>query len=119
MTARTNEEWVADLRSAAPDAALVELRAILLRGLSGAIGTQGDVAVADLEDFAQDAILKIIDALDSFRGESRFTTWAQKIAVRTALTELRRKRWRDQSLDKLTEGPTAQGLHGVACYPSK
>ena len=53
------------------------------------------------EDFAQEALLKILEQLDSFRGESRFTTWAHKIAVRVALTELRRKRWRDVSLDSL------------------
>jgi RNA polymerase sigma factor (sigma-70 family) len=39
--------------------------------------------------------------LDTFRGESRFTTWAQKIAVMTASTELRRKRWRDVSLQEV------------------
>ena len=37
------------------------------------------------------------------RGESRFTTWAQKIAVRTASTELRRKRWRDVSLQEVLD----------------
>jgi len=32
-----------------------------------------------------------------------FSTWVQKIAVRIALTELRRKRWSDSSLDELME----------------
>lgn len=36
-------------------------------------------------------------------GESRFTTWAQRISVRVALTELRRLRWRDVSLDEALE----------------
>ena len=35
--------------------------------------------------------------------ESQFTTWAAKIAIRTALTELRRKKWSDVSLEKITE----------------
>jgi RNA polymerase sigma-70 factor, ECF subfamily len=43
-------------------------------------------------------VLKIVDALDTFRGESRFLTWATKIAVRVAYTELRRARWRDVPL---------------------
>lgn len=47
--------------------------------------------------------MKILDSVDTFRGESRFTTWAQKIAVRIALTELRRRRWRDVSLQDLTQ----------------
>jgi RNA polymerase sigma-70 factor, ECF subfamily len=39
--------------------------------------------------------------LSSFRGESRFTTWANKIAMNVALTELRRRRWLDVSLQDL------------------
>ena len=57
------------------------------------------------EDFAQEALLKIIDQLGAFRSDSRFTTWAHKIAVRVALTELRRKRWQDVSLDTLATSP--------------
>ncbi len=45
--------------------------------------------------------MKIMGNLDSFRGESRFTTWAQKIAMNVALTELKRRRWRDVSLQDL------------------
>jgi RNA polymerase sigma-70 factor, ECF subfamily len=56
-----------------------------------------------VEDFAQEALIKIMANLDSFRGESRFTTWAQKIAVRVAFTELRRLRWQDVSLDEALE----------------
>jgi RNA polymerase sigma-70 factor (ECF subfamily) len=47
--------------------------------------------------------MKVLDNLESFEGRSKFTTWAHKIAIRTALTELRRKRWEDQSLEALTE----------------
>ena len=39
--------------------------------------------------------------IDTFEGRSQFTTWAYKIAVRVALNELRRRRWRDVSLDGL------------------
>jgi len=104
MSNRTNEQWLTELQSDAPDEALVALRTILLRGLSAALTNRSDVAQSDLEDFVQDSLLKIMGALDSFRGESRFTTWAQKIAVRVALTELRRLRWRDWSLDRMIDG---------------
>ncbi len=104
MPKRTNEEWLSDLRGDAPDDALNDLRAVLLHGLGAALSGRGDVAPADLEDLAQDALLKIMAALDSFRGESRFTTWAQKIGVRVAFTELRRMRWRDWSLDRMIDG---------------
>ncbi len=104
MSQRTNDEWIAALTSADSDPALDDLRALLVRGLSNALLRGGNVTEADLEDFAQDALLKILNGLDSFRGESRFTTWAQKIAVRVAYTELRRKRWQDWSLERMVEG---------------
>jgi RNA polymerase sigma-70 factor (ECF subfamily) len=49
--------------------------------------------------------------MDTFEGRSKFTTWVQKIAVRLAITELRRKRWQDTSLDGLLEAEgTAVGV---------
>jgi RNA polymerase sigma-70 factor (ECF subfamily) len=54
-----------------------------------------------VEDFAQEALIKILGSVDSFRGECRFTTWAQKICVRTAFAEMRRSSWRDVSLEEV------------------
>ena len=101
MVERTNPEWLAELRGPEREEALADLRALLVRGLRYAMADRPAVTEADLEDFAQDALLKILAGLDTFRGESRFTTWAQKIAVRVAFTELRRRRWKDVSLDGL------------------
>jgi RNA polymerase sigma-70 factor (ECF subfamily) len=101
MKDRTNEEWLAELQGPEQDRALADLRAFLVRGLGFALASYSDVDEAMIEDFVQDALLRILGALDSFRGESRFTTWAQKIAVRVAYSELRRRRWRDVSLDDL------------------
>jgi RNA polymerase sigma-70 factor (ECF subfamily) len=98
---RTNEEWLTELRGPERDQALADLRAILVRGLGYAMADRSQVTEADLQDFAQEALLKILAGLDSFRGESRFTTWAHKIAVRVAFTELRRRRWKDVSLQDL------------------
>ncbi len=91
------------MRGPERDKALAELRVELVRGLRGALAGRagGGFDPAAIEDFAQDALVKILGNLDSFRGESRFTTWAQKIAVRVAFTELRRKQWRDVSLQDL------------------
>ncbi|MBN1285931.1 MAG: sigma-70 family RNA polymerase sigma factor [Anaerolineae bacterium] len=106
MSERTNEQWLAALGSpgADYDAALADLRAQLVKGLGYALSAPGNIRPEDLEDFAQDALLKILDGLHTFRGESKFMTWAQKIAVRVAFSELRRRRWRDTSLDAMTEG---------------
>ena len=59
-----------------------------------------------IEDSAQDALLRILEKLDTFRGESRFTTWASKVAIRLALTELRRKRWENVALEDLVPEDT-------------
>jgi RNA polymerase sigma-70 factor (ECF subfamily) len=98
---RTNEQWLAELRGANPDEALADLYDLLVRGLRAAFGGYGGGVEANVEDFVQEALIKITGNLDSFRGESRFTTWAQKIAMNVALTELKRSRWRDVSLQDL------------------
>lgn len=102
MQNRTNSEWLCELSSPSPDRAIEDLRAILTRGLHFALSSRvpGELDVL-VEDFVQDALLRILDKLDTFRSESQFTTWAQKIAVRVAFSELRRQRWKDISLNDL------------------
>jgi len=104
MQERTNQQWLAALSEPGPDQelALADLRAFLVRGLGYAMADRPQVGDADIEGFVQDALLKILDNLASFRGDSRFTTWAQKIAVHEAFTELRRKRWENVSLEEVT-----------------
>jgi RNA polymerase sigma-70 factor, ECF subfamily len=101
MRERTNEQWLMELRGPNPDGALADLYDLLVRGLGAAFGGYGGGVEANFGDFAQEALIKITANLDSFRGESRFTTWAQKIAMNVALTELKRRRWRDVSLQEL------------------
>jgi len=100
---RSNQEWLADLQGPQRDDALADLRAFLLRGLGYALAHRSDVDAAARQDFVQDALLRILDHLHTFRGESRFTTWALKIGVRVAFTELRRQRWQDLSIEDITE----------------
>jgi len=116
---RSNEQWIADLSQPGPqrDAALDDLRAFLVRGLGYALASRSNVRDIDLEDFAQDGLLKILAGLDTFRGESRFTTWAQKIAVRVAFTELRRRRWRDVSLEEILPSPDTDFIPEVLADP--
>ncbi|MGC9469384.1 MAG: RNA polymerase sigma factor [Anaerolineae bacterium] len=98
---RTNEQWLNHLNGTPDPAALGDLRERLIRGLRYAIKQRYDISESDIEDFVQEAIVKILDNLDTFRGESKFTTWAQKIAIRVAFSELRRKRWENISLQDL------------------
>ena len=101
MKERTNEQWLAELRGPNSGRALADLYDLLVRGLKAALGSYRGGVEANVGDFAQEALIKITGNLDSFRGESRFTTWAQKIAMNVALTELKRRRWRDVSLQDL------------------
>ena len=109
---RTNEEWLADLRSDGEPLtdALADLRLWLRSGLQGYLLSRPDLgerSVEDLaamaDDYAQEALLQVRRQIDSFRGESRFTTWAAKLAVNRAISDLRRKRWSDWSLEGLLE----------------
>ena len=54
-----------------------------------------------MDDFLQDSLIRILQALNQFQNRSRFVTWATSIAIRVAMTELRKRRWRDVSLEKL------------------
>jgi RNA polymerase sigma-70 factor (ECF subfamily) len=100
---RSNQAWLEDLRGADKDRAIADLREILSKGLFFALVNRVPRNQLDalIDDFVQDALLKVLDNLDTFRGEAKFTTWAQKIAVRVAFTELRRQRWKDISLEDL------------------
>jgi RNA polymerase sigma-70 factor (ECF subfamily) len=52
---------------------------------------------AEVDDFAQNALIQVLRSLPSFRGESSLTTWADRITVRTVLRQLgRRQREREQ-----------------------
>lgn len=98
-----NDAWINALQGPHRDRALADLRRILVQGLRIVLAQRASGNIETLvEDFVQEALLKILDNLDTFRGESRFTTWSQKIAVRIALSEMRKKRWQDLSLQDLT-----------------
>lgn len=107
MTSRTNADWLAELRATNPDnqAALADLRDLVRSGLphalAGWLTRDNEQFDALVEDVAQETVLSVLAHLDSFEGRSQFTTWVHRIAVNLALTELRRRRWRDVSLDKL------------------
>ncbi len=113
MTQRTNDQWLAALGAedtSAQSAALEDLRARLQRGIYYYLSRErSDLSSRShhelrhmAEDFAQEATLRVLKNRHSFRGDSQFTTWAMKVAVRVAISELRRARYRDFSLEALT-----------------
>lgn len=100
---RDNNQWIEVLQADGPlrEAALADLRATLLIGLKTALKSRSDFVDSLLDDFVQDSLVRILQSLDQFQNRSRFVTWATAIAIRVGVTELRRRRWRDVSLEKL------------------
>jgi RNA polymerase sigma-70 factor (ECF subfamily) len=119
MAKRTNEQWLSDLRAGESrrETALVDLRAEILHGLPYALrdwlSPDDPQFTALAEDVTQETLMRALKNLDSFEGRSQFTTWVHKIAVRVALTELRRRRWKDVSLDHLLDSAENEGDSGL------
>ncbi|EMI46860.1 RNA polymerase sigma-70 domain protein [Rhodopirellula sp. SWK7] len=98
-------DWVRRLSSSGAERedAIEELTRLLVRGLSKSMSNRyGNTVQPD--DVVQEAMLKILESLDTFAGRSRFTTWAMTIATRVAISEMRRKHYQDVSLDSITSG---------------
>jgi RNA polymerase sigma-70 factor (ECF subfamily) len=106
MMDRDNETWLTHLDGTGPDqqAALSDLREALLGGLRRALSHRAGAGDAFLEDVVQDSLLRILERLPQFEGRSRFLTWAMSIAIHLAMSELRRQRWKDVSLDDVIAG---------------
>ena len=100
--------WVAALRGPAGprDQALAELHGLLVRAARFELGrrrTQLEhVAAAEVDDLAtqaaDDALMAILGKLDTFRGTSRFTTWAYKFALLEAGVRARRRAWQGREI---------------------
>jgi RNA polymerase sigma-70 factor (ECF subfamily) len=124
MTDRTNEAWIRDLSTPgeAQETALSDLHTIILRGLPYALSkwlsADDPQFTALTEEVAQETLLRVLANLDSFEGRSKFTTWVHKIAVRVALTELRRKRWKDVSLDQMVDSEESPFAPSVMADPA-
>jgi RNA polymerase sigma-70 factor (ECF subfamily) len=112
---RSNAEWLSALRSTGAEQAdaITELRAYLVRAATYSLrrgrtsaGRPAPTEIDELaEDCAQEALLAILQHLDDFRGESRFTTWAYSFAVNTALVAARREGWKRVPLDQILDNP--------------
>jgi RNA polymerase sigma-70 factor (ECF subfamily) len=105
---------MADLGKAESRAeALVDLRDYLARAVYVYLDRhREDLAYLDrvelahmAEDFVQDALIQILDKLDTFEGRSKFTTWAYRFVINIAAGELRLHRWRTLSMEAvISEG---------------
>lgn len=102
---RDDDDWTSDLASqdvGLRDNAICDLRDMLLRGLSKSLSKDRRIDDAFLEDIVQEACMKVLEKLQGFGGRSRFRTWAVTIAVRTAISKMRKREWQSVSLESLT-----------------
>ncbi len=103
--------WVENLKKPAGDEireqTVAELRDVVLRGLRGAFLKRGQDE-AFCEDVCQESIIKILKNIDSFEGRSKFTTWAISIAIRSGISQLRKRHFKDVSLDAITSNDDMQ-----------
>lgn len=102
------DEWVKRLSRDGPEQneALSELGQLLKSRLARAFSGEAKVDASFIDDAVQDSLTSILATLEQFEGKSQFTTWATTLAVRTAIREMRRLRWKDTSLDQLLAKPT-------------
>ncbi|MGH3992092.1 MAG: sigma-70 family RNA polymerase sigma factor [Pseudonocardiaceae bacterium] len=92
--------------------AVERLHALLLRAARFEVArrsrTVGRGGSGDLDDLAvqaaDDALVAIMRKLHTYRGDSRFTTWAYKFALLEAGVKLRRRPWQGRELPLEAEG---------------
>src|SRR4051812_13778408 len=92
---------IAALRDGRDDA-MGELHALLLRAARFELHRRRRLPYAEAEDLAaqaaNDAMVALLGKLDTFRGQSRFTTWAYKFALLEAGVKARRRAWQDREV---------------------
>jgi RNA polymerase sigma-70 factor (ECF subfamily) len=94
--------WLEKLAPSAPgrDSAISDLHALLLRATRAEAARRAfrsHIDGPELDDIAvqaaNDAVLAVLRQLDTFRGDSRFTTWAYAFAVLEVSSKLGRHFW--------------------------
>ena len=122
-----SEAWLAALRATGSerDDAVARLHELLLKAARFEVGRRraalphlrGD----DFDDLAvqsaDDALVAILRKLDTFRGDSRFTTWAYKFALLEAAVKLRRRAWQGREVP--LEPETWEIFHAEESSPAQ
>jgi RNA polymerase sigma-70 factor (ECF subfamily) len=119
VAAIVHDDLAARLRMTGADQehAAGELHALLLRAARFEIGrrssalahVRGDSADDLALQAADDAFVAVMSKLDSFRGESRFSTWAYKFALYEAAVKVRRRAWQHREVVMAPEAWLAVG----------
>jgi RNA polymerase sigma-70 factor (ECF subfamily) len=76
-------------------------------------------SLADSEDLAQETFILAFRRLDSFRAESKFSSWLCQIAVNACLNWKQRQARRERSLQDWAEHEQVFGGSGTAMSPAE
>jgi RNA polymerase sigma-70 factor (ECF subfamily) len=105
--------WLRALDAAGPehDAAVERLHALLMRAAVTEVARRrasAPVGALDLDDLAtraaDDALMAVLRKLPTYRGDSRFTTWAYKFALLETAAAMRRRPWQGRELPLEADG---------------
>src|SRR3954464_5778251 len=105
-------DWVRLLESR-DSAAVARFHALLLRAARFEISRRRTGAHDDLaQQAADDALTAILAKLHTYRGASRFTTWAYKFVLLEVGVKLRRRAWEGRELPLLEDEGVELRLRG-------
>ncbi len=117
-----------DAEGAERDDAVERLHTLLLRAAVTEVARRRSstaVARRDVGDLAMqaadDALMAVLKKLHTYRGESRFTTWAYKFALLEAAAAMRKRPWQSRELPleaagwaRLPDARTSPAAHAEA-----
>jgi len=107
MAEETRTLSIDALRAGRGDA-MDELHALLLRAARFELHRRRRLPYDEAEDLAaqaaNDAMVALLRKLDTFRGQSRFETWAYKFALLEAAVKLRKRAWQGREIPLEPEG---------------
>jgi RNA polymerase sigma-70 factor (ECF subfamily) len=90
------------------DEAVAALHELLLRAARFEVVRRGGGRSGELDDLAtqaaDDALMAVMRKLDTYRGESRFTTWAYKFALLEAAVKVRKRAWHAREIPLEADG---------------
>jgi RNA polymerase sigma-70 factor (ECF subfamily) len=67
---------------------------------------------SEAEDLTQDVFLQLFRKINTFRGESAFSTWLHRMSVNIVLLRFRKKTLADKSLETITNPEEGSGVEG-------
>jgi RNA polymerase sigma-70 factor (ECF subfamily) len=119
-----SHSWLRDLRDPSTrEVAAARLHGLLLRAARFEVARRrrslAHVPAGDVDDLAtqaaNDAVVAILAKLDTFRGHSRFTTWAYKFVLLEAAVKVRRRAWQghEVTIDDRAWGTLAARSQGT------